>query len=152
MTATKQYNIFTNPVNHPEGSITEALRVARVECLGRHEEEGGIILRNGEVFRFIKLTNRHTGTPTAVGFFEVDPQEYAEKILPLFNEGWKNYASFHTHPTGCRARPSMVDLTRLFNGFPDNYIWSPSFKELNQFSYGGEKDQTITWCLTYIPT
>lgn len=116
-------------------SLNDALREASLQCPGVDEEEGGILLVKDDKYTFIKLRNRHTGEPVAVGFFEADPAEYGEKVIPLFNDGHKNFASYHTHPTGCRAMPSSVDLTRLFNGFPTNFISSPSRGELNRFTY-----------------
>lgn len=127
------------------------IQQAMSECPGVNEEEGGVILtRNGE-YEFIKLRNKHTGTPTAVGLFEVDPKEYGEKVITKFDLGFRNYASFHTHPTGCRALPSTIDLSRLFRGFPDNFIWSPSMEELNLFSFDSlMSNQRETWCMKSI--
>ena len=118
-------------------ALQAAVDEARAQCPGVDEEEGGLILVKDDVYKFVKLRNKHTGETVAVGFIEFDPAEYGEKIISLFNDGWRNHSSFHTHPTGCRALPSMIDLTRLFNGFPVNYIWSPSREELSEFTYAG---------------
>jgi proteasome lid subunit RPN8/RPN11 len=45
------------------------------------------------------------------------------------------YASFHTHPKGCPARPSSMDLAELFTGHPVNYIWAPQEDELNRYTF-----------------
>ena len=119
-----------------EASRDTCLQQAVAECLGENEEEGGIILSKGFRYEFIKLRNVHTGTPTAVCLFEVDPQEYGDKILPkILEDGFKSFGSFHTHPTGCRALPSTTDLNKLFKGFANNFIWSPSTGEFNWFVF-----------------
>lgn len=128
-----------------EGSLKDALQRAMTECVGDREEEGGVIVVNGENYEFIKLRNQHTGTATAVALFDGDRQEYGEKVISKFDAGYKNFASFHTHPTGCGARPSHTDLTRLFTGFPVNFIWSPSLKELCRYDWEGVESDCTTW-------
>ena len=128
-----------------EGSLKTALQQAMVQCPGTNEEEGGVILQGPTEFEFIKLRNQHTGTPVAVGFFEADREEYGQLVIPRFDAGLKNFASFHTHPTGCRAMPSTIDLTRLFNGFPINFICSPSMGELYCYTHRGSFEEAITW-------
>lgn len=137
------------------GSLGEILHQAIFECPGEHEEEGGFIVVNNGKYEFIKIRNQHTGEPCAVGFYEADQHEYGEKVVGKLLSGYKNFASFHTHPTGCRAFPSSIDLTRLFNGAKTNFIWSPSLNELNQYdhldaSYYDDTNNATVWGMTPI--
>lgn len=127
-------------------SLKEAIQCAKNECSSLSEEEGGVIVSKDLDYEFIKLRNQHTGNAIASGFYEADREEYGQKVIAKFEAGFKNFASFHTHPTGFRAYPSTIDLTRLFNGFPDNFIWSPSFDEIRWYSYiRNEVGDSVSW-------
>lgn len=115
-------------------TLNHELLKACTECKWDGEEEGGIIVQKGDDFLFTKLTNENTGSPIAAGLYTVDRKEYGEKIIKLFNDGWINYASFHTHPDGCPARASTIDLSKLFKGFQRNYIFSPWNKDLTLYT------------------
>ena len=116
-------------------NITDALFDAVSECTRTIEEEGGLILRNSEgKFIYHKLRNANTGTQIAPVLWTADRMEYARIIMPQFSKGWKNYASFHTHPQ-FMPHPSSVDLNQLFLGFPVNFIYSPVTREVTQWNY-----------------
>lgn len=126
-------------------SLHVALKLAVSTCLGADEEEGGFIVRKDDEYQFHRITNSHTGTPTAVGLYEPERQEYGDKVIGSYSQGFKNYGSFHTHPTNFPARPSFTDLTRLFNGQPVNFIWSPSLRELKKYTFLGANDDYTIW-------
>lgn len=116
-----------------EDTIDTALDQARAACTTNMEEQGGVIVRKPEgIFKFIKIENAFAGQPQANTLWLADREEYAEKVIPLFNDGWKNYASYHTHPRW-PAQPSSIDLKDLFPGFPVNYIHSSLEDETNRF-------------------
>lgn len=115
-------------------SLKKALQKASSECSWPGEEEGGIIVQKDDDFLFIKLTNANTGTEVAAALYTVNKTEYGEKIISLFDKGWKSYASFHTHPDGCLPNPSRIDLNQLFKGFPINYIYSPWTRLINCYT------------------
>lgn len=135
-----------------DGSLRVAIQLAVRHCPGIDEEEGGFIVRREQEFEFHHVKNQHTGTPVAVGFYEPEPQEYGDKIIQSYSRRFYNYGSFHTHPTGCRALPSMTDLTRLFNGQPHNFIWSPSLNELNWFEFAHDDKTEIAWIMKRVKT
>lgn len=135
-----------------EGSLREAIRLALTLCLGVQEEEGGFLVRRGPEFRFFHLVNRHTGQPHAVALYEPDPGSYGEKVIGSYGEGFSNYGSFHTHPNGCRALPSLTDFNRLFNGQPNNFIWSPSLVELNWFEFVKRSSAETLWRMRKVDT
>jgi len=123
---------------------------AMASCIssGGDEEEGGVILQNGEEYQFIRIRNENTGTPIAGGLYTMDKGEYGSKVLGLTEHtGWIEFASFHTHPNGCRAYPSSIDLKQLFTGFPINFIYVPWSEELNVFEYKKDKSGS-NWELT----
>jgi hypothetical protein len=126
-------------------SRCEALRLAINQCPGVEEEEGGFLISRDDEIEFHKIVNKYSGTPTARGLYEPDRIEYGNKIIAAYSKGFINYASFHTHPTLCPAKPSQTDLTRLFNGQPVNFIWSPSVRELNMFTFVNTTVGTTTW-------
>ncbi len=129
-------------------SLRQALKQAVIECPGdRNEEEGGFLVSLGDAIEFHRITNQHTGTPTATGFYEPDREEYGHKVITSYARGARNFGSFHTHPTGCRALPSLTDLQRLFNGQPNNFIWSPSCNELLWYRYGYEDEHRVEWVI-----
>lgn len=111
-------------------SLIDCLNQAIASSTNQIEEEGGIILKKEDEYKYIKIRNNHTGTKIAWGLYEVDRQEYGNNIIPLFNGSWRNYATFHTHPNGCRPYPSLIDLTRLFKGARTNFIYSSSYRQL----------------------
>lgn len=126
-------------------SLHAALKLAVSTCLGVNEEEGGFIVRKGDEYQFHGVTNRHTGTETAVVLYEPVAQEYGDKVIVSYGQGYQNFGSFHTHPTGCPARPSMTDLTRLFNGQPVNFIWSPSLREMKKYTFVSANESYTVW-------
>jgi len=127
-------------------TIEEALNQAVTECwdfldFEDLEEHGGIILHNkntGE-YLFQYLFNSNSGTPIANGLYTADRYQYTELIIPLFSKGWRQYASFHTHPS-FSPRPSSIDLNQLFVGFFNNYIYSGLNKELIKYTWRDPKD------------
>lgn len=126
-------------------SLKAALLLACHLCNGEiNEEEGGFIVRKDDEYRFHKIRNANTGTPVAEALFTADKTEFGDKIIK--GEMIKNKAiidsSFHTHPTNYPPIPSHTDLTRLFKGFPINYIYSPSLSTLVQYTI--QKD-TKSW-------
>jgi len=116
------------------------------ECTHSVEEEGGIILHKDGEYYFTKVKNIHTGTEHAFGLYETDQDELRDKVLSKVAEGWKMYASFHTHPSFSPA-PSSLDLAKLFQGFKYNIIFSPKTYMFSFNEWVGER--TITY---YIPT
>jgi proteasome lid subunit RPN8/RPN11 len=105
-------------------SLVLALVQASEECSHTQEEEGGLILSKDEERLFIKIKNKHKGTVQAVGLYETDLTELKDKVFSKLSEGWKMYASFHTHPSFSPS-PSSLDLNSLFVGFVYNFIYSP---------------------------
>lgn len=126
-------------------SLAGALRQAVMECIGEHEEEGGFIVKRLPDYQFFRVTNVNTGTPSAAGLYEPVRQEYGEKVIGSYGKGFQNFASFHTHPTNYPARPSFTDLTRLFNGQPVNFIWSPSLRQLKQYTFASATPELTVW-------
>jgi proteasome lid subunit RPN8/RPN11 len=116
-------------------SIEQALDDAIVLCGGRtdKEEDGGIILHKDGEFVFFPIRNSNTGTDVAPYLYSADRDEYAKKILPMLKKGWGQY-SFHTHPQ-FMPYPSNVDMTQLFPGFPDNYIYSDLTKQVYKYTW-----------------
>jgi proteasome lid subunit RPN8/RPN11 len=125
--------------------IREVIKAAE-ECAHPLEEEGGIILARDGEYLFAKVKNIHTGTGQAAGLYETDQDELREKVLNRVAEGWKMYASFHTHPSFSPS-PSALDLSKLFQGFKYNIISSPKTYMFSFNEWVGER--TITY---YIPT
>jgi proteasome lid subunit RPN8/RPN11 len=127
-----------------EQTLLRAAKTCQSEEL---EEEGGIIMANKDEseFRFIKLGNTNSGTPTAKVLWTADRNEYAKTILPMFHEGWRQYASFHTHPQFLPT-PSSVDTTQLFPGFRTNYIYSRITASIVEYEYvSGD----VNWIVSY---
>jgi proteasome lid subunit RPN8/RPN11 len=108
----------------------EMLEAAKA-CDNRREEEGGIILTKDGEYHFVKVKNIHNGTETAAALYETDQTELKDKVLNKVGEGWRLFASFHTHPS-FSPTPSSLDLSKLFNGFKYNIIFAP---DMNTFSY-----------------
>jgi proteasome lid subunit RPN8/RPN11 len=111
--------LFEN-INHLLAKeIVEASRV----CGYSEEEQGGIILeKNGEyVFTYVK--NKHRGSDMAPQLYETDLEDFKENVAPKVADGWKFFASFHTHPS-FSPTPSRLDLEKLFTGFKYNVIFA----------------------------
>lgn len=117
--------------------LVESLLQAADECRHLREEEGGIILNNADDYTFVKIKNIYEGSHTAYGLYETDLQELSSKVFSKLTEGWRMYASFHTHPTFAPT-PSNTDITKLFEGFKTNYIYSPIKQTFSVTSWGGE--------------
>jgi hypothetical protein len=99
------------------------------------EERGGFILKKGNDFKFIPVMNIHTGTSISHGLYRPEPNEFGEKVLgPILYDGWKLYASFHTHPNGYSPIPSGIDVQQLFLGHQINYIYATKTDELVEYS------------------
>ena len=111
--------------------LAKTILQAAESCPDAVEEQGGIILAKDGEYCFVKVKNIHEGTSTAAGLYETDQTELKDNVLTKVGDGWKFYASFHTHPKWS-AVPSNLDLEKLFQGFKYNVIFSP-VKEI--FSY-----------------
>lgn len=125
--------------------LLNALLQAAKECNNPVEEEGGVILHLPAIahnkfsspedeYVFLKITNANAGTPVAPVLWTADRGEYAVKVIPRFASGWKQVASFHTHPSFLPF-PSSIDTNQLFPGFPVNYIYSPLYKSIAAYNY-----------------
>jgi proteasome lid subunit RPN8/RPN11 len=125
--------------------VTEMLAAAK-SCSHPIEEQGGIILNKDEEFLFVKVKNIYEGTGMAAGLYETDQNELSSLVLSKVSEGWKFYASFHTHPQFSPA-PSSLDLGKLFQGFKQNIIFSPIMEMFSYSEWFGE--QSLHY---YIPT
>lgn len=106
------------------------------------EEEGGFILKREDEYLFVKVKNANTGTEVALVLFTADRAEFGTKVIPHQKDGWIIWASFHSHP-GNSVMPSSTDLTKLFKGFPNNFIYSPKSKKLNWYQYRAEKSAWV---------
>lgn len=115
---------MTTMLDNSSKKLLNSLVCAVCECPHRVEEEGGIILNKDDDYVFVRIKNIHENTQTAYGLYETDLCELKTKIFPKIAEGWKLYASFHTHPM-FGASPSSLDINKLFEGFKNNYIYSP---------------------------
>jgi hypothetical protein len=116
-------------------TLAQSLEQAVEQCGEGLEEQGGIIMITKTEpydYIFVKLANENSGTPQARSLWTADRQAYASLIIPLFKSGYKQYASFHTHPQW-PAVPSHIDYRDLFPGFAKNYIYSGVSKEINRF-------------------
>ena len=125
--------------------LKTVLLLAMSQCPGLSEEEGGIILRKQEDFLFVKISNQVSGTAQARCLYVANAQEVGNKIIPLL-DSWVMYGSFHTHPTGYPASPSMLDLRALFRGFPINIIYAPGMKQLTSWRFLKTKESTNWEC------
>lgn len=112
-------------------ALTEAVKACNSPT---KEEEGGVILFNKDDYRFVKLSNVNSGETLAAVLWTADRNEYAAQVIPLFKDGWKHYASFHTHPN-FPPFPSGIDRFNLFPGFPVNFIYSPLYKMVVEYFY-----------------
>ncbi len=99
------------------------------------DEHGGLIMLAPDgKYHFIYLYNQNAGTAIGPGLWTASQDEFAEKIIPLLRKGWKQHATFHTHPQ-FMANPSYIDLTELFRTTPVNYIYSPVEKVVRGFTW-----------------
>lgn len=122
-------------------TLEQVLGHAVKECKDAKEEEGGVIIRHSDDhYQFIKLRNQNTGTEIAPVLWTADRNEYAQKVMPLFFKGWRQFASFHTHPQFLPF-PSNIDLTQLFPGFSIDYIYSQKTREITKWSYTPGEDK-----------
>ena len=127
-------------------SLLQSLSTAILscDCKNSFEEEGGFILHkaDSDEYKFVKITNRNTGSPVAKALYTAEKQEYGDKVLvEVLKHGWTEFASFHTHPPGFGPFPSEIDLQQLFTGFPINYIYSPDMNLLMQYTLNKETKQ-----------
>lgn len=130
-------------------TILSALKYAVSSCFNPDEEEGGIILVNkANEHEFIKLKNDNSGTDIALGLWTANRQEYADKIIPRFKEGWIHYASFHTHPI-FYPTPSAIDATELFPGFEINFIYSQLHNKVTEWHTVNEDVISFAYIKTY---
>jgi len=125
--------------------LAKTLLQAVENCPHPVEEEGGIILAKDDEYCFVKVKNIHKGTDTAAGLYETDQTELKENVLTKVADGWKFYASFHTHPK-YTPTPSSLDLEKLFQGFKYNAIYSPVREIFSYSQWLGEKSSPY-----YIP-
>ena len=99
-----------------------------------------------DVYQYIPIRNQNTGTRLARGLYTADKAEVAAKVMGMVFAGTHEvYASFHTHPIGFPAMPSMEDLTKLFTGHPINYIYAPQEDVLNMFIYQKGGGREYVW-------
>lgn len=125
------------------------LKEAITICKWNGEEEGGFILKKDSGYKFVKIDNGYSGQLCAAGLYIATPEQYGLKVITLQNkEGYIPSASFHTHPDGCGAWPSSIDLKNIFRGFPINFIYAPSKNELVMYNsvkedYSG--DLEVIW-------
>lgn len=109
-------NILTSRL---AGAIIDAVNA----CRHKFEERGGVILEKFGDYTFVHLTNIHENSPVAHGLYEANRNEFGVKVIPMMQEGWKLFSSFHTHPR-FTPDPSSLDLAKLFQGFKYNVIYS----------------------------
>ena len=128
-------------------SLANQLIRAADECTNIKEEEGGIILERDGDYKFIRIKNKYEGTSKAYGLYETDKEQLQELLKKhVMEEGWKLYASFHTHPTFSPS-PSSLDVSALFGSFKYNYIYAT---EKRIFSYSQWVDEERLSVL-YVP-
>ncbi len=112
--------------------------LAQAICYGedfKDREGGGVLMvdrETNESFSFIPITNSMAATNRDKYLYVADKDEYGKKVIPLIIScQFKPFASFHTHPGNCSTDPSYTDVSKLFMGFPINYIYSPTRKQLS---------------------
>lgn len=121
----EEYTMLENP------RFAKTVLQAAEECSHPLEEEGGVILSRDDEYCFVKITNIHQGTDTAVALYEAERNELGRCVFDKYRDGWQLFASFHTHPQFA-PYPSYIDLDTLFQGFAHNVIFAPLHKT---FSY-----------------
>ena len=114
-------------------------------CTHPLEEEGGLLLEKDGEYLFVAIKNIHAGSQTAISLYETDKLELRDKVFSKLGEGWLMSASFHTHPC-FSATPSTTDMTYLFQGFKDNYVYAPKPKVFSVTSWEGDITKT-----TFVP-
>ena len=136
-----------NTINHIDPGLAGEMMRAATLCGKSSEEEGGIIIARENECEFVKVKNVHTGTMTAGGLYEASRDELSLKVISRVKDGWKFFASFHTHPTFSPS-PSQLDFNKLFQSFKHNIIYSPYQGMFSWLSWidGGPK-----FALYYVP-
>ena len=116
------------------------------------EETGGIILHRAkdDDYQWVPLHNLHSGTSTARVLFAPTPEEYAEKVAMRFEDGYRTFASFHTHPT-FSSSPSSIDTGTLFPNFEANFIYSLRDDELVKYLWTADCKRLIRYIHTFEP-
>lgn len=115
--------------------LEDCLKEAVGICTNRNEEEGGVIIHHppsGE-FKFHHFRNENSGTPRALTLYIADRTAFASTVFPKFKEGWRLFASFHTHPQ-FPPGASNTDITYLFKGFRRNFIYSPPYGVVRDYN------------------
>ena len=105
-------------------SLMQSMLIASESCTNKIDEEGGLILKREEDYRFVRVENRYAGTDTACGLYETEMRSLSSGVFSRLSEGWQMFASFHTHPM-YSAHPSSIDMSKLFLGFKYNIIYAP---------------------------
>jgi proteasome lid subunit RPN8/RPN11 len=127
-----------------ENNLKAVLLDAVEICKHPVEEEGGIILQRNNDYMFVYVLNIFRNTPTAAGLYETEQDMLATDVFPKLAEGWRFYASFHTHPS-FSPTPSNLDLTALFQGFKHNFIYAPKLNEFSYTTWINNESQTTTY-------
>jgi len=103
--------------------IDVAMKAAE-ECSSvENYEQGGIIFEKNGEFKFHRIENIHNGTTRGISLYEVYIPYFGKLVSAQVLDGWKLFASFHTHPS-FSAQPSRTDLDYLFKGYKYNVIYS----------------------------
>lgn len=102
-------------------------------------EAGGFILEKNKQYGFVDVPNKHHGTQIGQALYEPAMEVFAKILNPYFKDGWKLFASFHTHPS-FTAQYSNIDYENLFQNFPINYIKSIRYDQIIKYSWINEKD------------
>ena len=118
---------------------------AKDECNHPSHEEGGIIMERSAEYLFLKITNKHRDTDTAISLYEADKVEMGRKVFEKIREGWKIHSSFHTHPL-FSAEPSILDHNTLFQGFKLNVIYSPLKEMFSETAW--EENEAVTYYIS----
>lgn len=104
------------------------------------EEHGGWIIEKDGNHEFHFITNQLAGSPRANVLYIGDRHDIAKKIVKKLFGGYKNYATFHTHPQ-FTVRPSDIDLTAMFQVSPVSFIYSPVFRQIGMYTYKGRNKE-----------
>ena len=123
-------------------NFAKVILSAAEACGSSDEEKGGLTLERDGKFTFVGLRNEHEGTDTAIGLYVADREELGLKLTSYIGEGWRMFASFHTHPS-FSATPSQLDLTVLFKGFKHNVIFSRATNKFSCSSWEGEQHTVV---------
>ena len=123
-------------------TLSEAIRLCHdsIDPERRVEEHGGWIVQKDDEFKFFFLRNDNAGTPQANVLFLANQQDVGKgPLTAMAKEGWKNYATFHTHPQ-FSVTPSSLDWNQMFQCCPYNFIYSPATLQLGVSHYLGRSD------------